>query len=79
NGLLPIVVSEADWQRLAACDGEPVEIDLASETIRFGADESIGFAIEAFARRCLLDGVDELGWLLARTAEISAFEQGRPT
>lgn len=78
NGLLPIVVGEADWQRLAACDGESVEIDLASETIRFGAGESIGFAIEAFARRCLLDGVDELGWLLARTAEISAFEQHRP-
>jgi 3-isopropylmalate/(R)-2-methylmalate dehydratase small subunit len=36
----------------------------------------VAFPIEGFARYCLLNGVDELGFLIARQAEISAYEQG---
>jgi 3-isopropylmalate/(R)-2-methylmalate dehydratase small subunit len=39
--------------------------------------EPIAFEVEAFARRCLLDGVDQLGYLLAQEPEIAAFEASR--
>jgi 3-isopropylmalate/(R)-2-methylmalate dehydratase small subunit len=77
NGLLPIVVSEADWQRLADRDGAGVSVDLQSLRIDPGVGEPIAFEVEAFARRCLLDGVDQLGYLLAQEPEIAAFEASR--
>lgn len=77
NGLLPIVVSEADWQRLADRDGAGISVDLQSLRIDPGVGEPIPFEVEAFARRCLLDGVDQLGYLLAQESEIAAFEASR--
>lgn len=77
NGLLPIVVSEADWQRLAGRDGAGISVDLQSLRIDPGVGEPIPFEVEAFARRCLLAGVDQLGYLLAQESEIAAFEAGR--
>jgi 3-isopropylmalate/(R)-2-methylmalate dehydratase small subunit len=77
NGLLPIVVSEADWQRLADRDGAGISVDLQSLRIDPGVGEPIPFEVEAFARRCLLDGVDQLGYLLAQEPEIAAFEASR--
>ena len=77
NGLLPIVTTQADWDRLAALEGREIAIDLEGRRIEVGENETIGFEIDAFARRCLLDGVDELGWLLAHETEIAAFEAAR--
>jgi len=77
NGLLPIVVSEADWQRLADRDGAGISVDLQSLRIDPGVGEPIPFEVEAFARRCLLDGVDQMGYLLAQESEIAAFEASR--
>lgn len=77
NGLLPIVVSDADWRRLAAFEGRQIEVDLDALRIVLDGGGEVTFEIEAFARRCLLDGVDQLGFLLAQADAITAFEAGR--
>jgi len=77
NGLLPIVVSEPDWRRLAALEGCEITVDLGAGQLDTGDAEPIAFTIEAFARRCLLEGVDQLGYLLAQEQAISAFEAAR--
>jgi 3-isopropylmalate/(R)-2-methylmalate dehydratase small subunit len=74
NGLLPIEVDDAAWQRLAACAGRAVAIDLERERIELPDGDTIPFGIERFARQCLLRGVDELGYLLHEADAISAFE-----
>ena len=75
NGLLPVVVSQAVWDDLAAHPDQPVTIDLEAETIRRGNAEPTPFRVESFARQCLLDGVDAMGWLTARLPDIEAFER----
>ena len=75
NGLLPVVVSQAVWDDLAAHPDQPVTIDLETETIRRGNAQPTPFRVESFARQCLLDGVDAMGWLTARLPDIEAFER----
>ena len=75
NGLLPVVVSQAVWDDLAAHPDQPVTIDLGTETIRRGNAQPTPFRVESFARQCLLDGVDAMGWLTARLPDIEAFER----
>ncbi|MGV8930253.1 MAG: 3-isopropylmalate dehydratase small subunit [Brevundimonas sp.] len=74
TGLLPIEVDQATWDDLAAFPDQPVTIDLEAGEIRRGNAAPTPFTVERFARRCLLDGVDTLGWLQARLPEIAAFE-----
>jgi 3-isopropylmalate/(R)-2-methylmalate dehydratase small subunit len=75
NGLLPVVVDDATHAWLIANPGAEVEIDLASTTLRLPDGRTATFPVEAFARYCLINGVDELGYLLGQTAAISAYEQ----
>jgi 3-isopropylmalate/(R)-2-methylmalate dehydratase small subunit len=77
NGLLPVVVDESTHQWLLANPGVEVEIDLASATLRLPGGRNIAFPIEPFARYCLLNGVDELGYLLGQAEAISAYESRR--
>ena len=74
NGLLPVIVDRDTWKRLAAHPGEQVTIDLDRQELRFG-DHATHFDIEPFARRCLLDGVDTLGWLRNQLPAIEDFER----
>jgi len=74
NGLLPVVVDEATHQWLLANPGTEVEIDLPAAVLRLPGGREASFPIEPFARYCLLNGVDELGYLLARAEEIAAYE-----
>lgn len=76
NGLLSIVVTPEQWQALHDRAAAPLTIDLQAEVIRAG-DLTVPFKIDGFARACLLDGVDELGYLLKRADLISAFEARR--
>ena len=75
NGFLPIVVDQATWDDLAAHPDQPITIDLENSTIQRGNAQPVAFAVESFARQCLLDGVDTLGWLQARMPAIEAFER----
>ena len=79
NGLLPIVVSQAVWDDLASQPDQPVTIDLQGNQIQRGNAEPAPFGVESFARQCLLDGVDTLGWLQSNLPEIEAFERSRET
>ncbi|WP_439477912.1 3-isopropylmalate dehydratase small subunit [Brevundimonas sp.] len=74
TGLLPIEVDQAVWDDLAAFPDQPVTIDLDAGEIRRGNAAPTPFTVERFARRCLLDGVDTLGWLQARLPDIAAYE-----
>ncbi len=74
NGLLPVVVDQATWDDLAAHPDQPVTIDLEAGELRRGNHAPVAFTVEPFARRCLLDGVDTLGWLQGHLPAIEAFE-----
>ena len=77
NGLLPVVVDQGTSDWLIAHPGAAVTLDLGSTTLTLPDGATVPFAVEAFARHCLLEGVDELGFLLARSGEIDAFERRR--
>lgn len=77
NGLLPVLVSEDFHAWLLVHPGAEVEIDLQSTTVTLPDGRQSRFPIEAFARHCLLHGIDELGYLLAQAPAIEAFERGR--
>jgi 3-isopropylmalate/(R)-2-methylmalate dehydratase small subunit len=75
NGLLPVVVDEATHAWLVANPGAEVEIDLPSTTLRLPDGRSVTFPVEAFARYCLMNGVDELGYLLKQADAIATYER----
>jgi 3-isopropylmalate/(R)-2-methylmalate dehydratase small subunit len=75
NGLLPVVVDETTHGWLLANPGAEVEIDLASTTLRLPTGQAVQFPIESFSRYCLMNGIDELGFLLNQSAAIEAFER----
>jgi 3-isopropylmalate/(R)-2-methylmalate dehydratase small subunit len=77
NGLLPVVVDEPTSEWLIAHPGEEISLDVAAGTLTLPSGAAVEFPLEAFARHCLLNGVDELGYLLTRGEEITAFEQRR--
>ena len=79
NGLLPVVVDQATWDDLAAHPDQPITVDLDALTVQRGNAEPVPFRVESFARQCLLDGVDTLGWLQSRLPEIEAFERQKET
>ena len=75
NGLLPVVVDEGTSQWLIENPGAEVTIDLESTTLTLPTGASVPFPIEPFSRYCLLNGTDELGFLLGRMESIQAYEQ----
>ena len=82
NSLLPIVVPpgvHAELFEAVAGDADAqVKIDLAAQTLTTPSGRRVEFPIDGFAKQCLLDGVDELGWILQRDAAIAAFEAAHP-
>jgi 3-isopropylmalate/(R)-2-methylmalate dehydratase small subunit len=82
NGLLPIVVDTDTHRQLFEQVGlDPdleVTVDLEEQLVHLPGDQDIAFDIDPFARRMLLDGTDEIGWLLARTGAIDAWERAHP-
>jgi 3-isopropylmalate/(R)-2-methylmalate dehydratase small subunit len=75
NGLLPVVVDERTHAWLLANPGAELTIDVQSSTVSLPDGTSVKFPLEGFARYCLLNGVDELGYLLTQNAAIGAYEQ----
>ncbi|MCX7755519.1 MAG: 3-isopropylmalate dehydratase small subunit [Anaerolineales bacterium] len=80
NGLLPVIVDSATHKTLFDLVEEApraeLTIDLASQTLSFPGG-SVTFPIDPFNKTCLLNGVDELGYILGFEKEIAAFEAGR--
>ena len=82
NGLLPVELDAAAHARLAAAvaadPAAEVEVDLAAATLRLPDGEPVGFPVDPFAQAMLLEGRDELGYLLARRDEVAAYEAAHP-
>jgi 3-isopropylmalate/(R)-2-methylmalate dehydratase small subunit len=74
NGLLPIVVDERTWQWLLQHPGAQVDIDLESAQLTLPTGTAVSYPIEPFARHCLLNGLDELGYLRSKLGDIERFE-----
>jgi len=79
NGLLPIVVPPAVHGKLLAAPNAVVTVDLASQTITLADGTSVEFPIDAFSKHCLLEGVDELGYILQHSSAIDAYESTHPS
>jgi 3-isopropylmalate/(R)-2-methylmalate dehydratase small subunit len=79
NGLLPVVVPADFHKQLLNSQGSRVTIDLAAQTVTLAGGPAVEFPIDSFAKRCLLDGVDELGYMLHQEPAIAAFEAKHPT
>ena len=81
NGLLPIVVEPAVHARLLALAEAPdreVTVDLSEQTLTLPDGGAVRFPIDPFARECLLQGLDQLGFILAEEAAIERFEAEHP-
>ncbi|MDP9053296.1 MAG: 3-isopropylmalate dehydratase small subunit [Acidobacteriota bacterium] len=78
NSLLPIVVPQNIHDKLFALPAEAgIKIDLASQTIALPDGERVEFPVDPFSKTCLLQGIDELGWILKQQSAIAAFESAR--
>jgi 3-isopropylmalate/(R)-2-methylmalate dehydratase small subunit len=82
NGLLPIIVDEATLTELLAAaeanQAVEVTVDLPRQLLRLPGGREVEFPIDAFSKKCLLAGVDQLGYLQQQEAAVVAYEQNHP-
>jgi len=78
NGLVPVAVSAEAHAKLAASPGATLTVDVEAMTVSLPDGTREPFALEPFARYCLLEGQDELQFLLSQEAAIAAFESRLP-
>jgi len=74
NGLIPVEIDAASHAKLLAAPGAAVTISVKDRTVTLPDGAKVSFPIDPFARYCLLQGVDELEFLLSQEKEIAAFE-----
>jgi 3-isopropylmalate/(R)-2-methylmalate dehydratase small subunit len=78
NSLIPIVVpADIHAQLFALPDDARVTVDLATQTLGLPDGQKVEFAVDSFSKTCLLDGTDELGWILKQAPAIEAYETTR--
>ncbi|MCC6858966.1 MAG: 3-isopropylmalate dehydratase small subunit [Bryobacterales bacterium] len=81
NSLLPVIVPADVHQELfALVERDPemtLAVDLAGQKLEMPGGRAVEFPIDPFSRQCLLDGVDELGYILQHLPAIEEFEAGR--
>lgn len=75
NGLLPVVVPDDVHARLVAMGTGSVEVDVERQILRLDDGNEAAFPLDPFAKHCLINGVDELGFLLQQVDDIVAFEE----
>lgn len=82
NGLLPIIVDEQTHAELfEAVEKDPsieVQIDLNAQTLSLPSGREVTFPIDEFSKKCLLAGIDQLGYLQQQEAAIKAYETSHP-
>ena len=82
NSLLPIIVDEDTHKQLISLVEEDprtqVAIDLAAQTMTLPDGRSVRFPIDNFSKTCMLEGVDQLGYLLKQDALVAQYEQAHP-
>jgi 3-isopropylmalate/(R)-2-methylmalate dehydratase small subunit len=77
NGLLAIVIDAKTHQWLLDNPGAELTIDIEASTITLPDHSLVEFTIDGFARHCLLEGVDQLGFLLNQLNTVESFEENR--
>jgi 3-isopropylmalate/(R)-2-methylmalate dehydratase small subunit len=79
NGILPVVLPQEAVDRLleVAREGQPITVDLETQTVTTPYQDRFAFTLDPFRRHCLLNGLDEVGLTMARGEAIGAFEAGR--
>ena len=81
NGLLPVVVAKDVhaklFERLQKDPEAEVKVDLAAQTLTLPDGSVVTFTVDPFARHCLLEGIDELGYILQHEAAIAEYEKSR--
>jgi 3-isopropylmalate/(R)-2-methylmalate dehydratase small subunit len=77
NGLVPVRIGAEAHAWLLAHPGADIEVDLAAGEVRLPDGRAAPFHIDPFARHCLLNGLDELGYLISRLPEIEAWDAKR--
>jgi len=79
NGLLPIIMPPDIHAELLKWPGIVLKIDLATQTVTLAGGRTVEFPIDPFAKQCLIEGVDELGYMLNQQPAIAAFEAKHPS
>ncbi len=77
NGLLAVVIDEETHDWLTDNPGADVTIDVEASSVTLPDGRTVGFAMETFARYCLLEGIDQLGFLQSASTAIENFEENR--
>jgi 3-isopropylmalate/(R)-2-methylmalate dehydratase small subunit len=75
NGLLPLVVDQPTHDELLAAPGVEITVNLEAQTLTLPDGTAVYFPIDPFARYCLMNGVDELSFLLSQEEAIAAHEK----
>src|SRR5579863_8142247 len=78
NSLLPIIVPRDIHAQLFQNPSITVKVDLVSQKVTLPDGRAVEFPIDAFAKHCLLEGIDELGYILNQAPAIAAFEAAHP-
>jgi 3-isopropylmalate/(R)-2-methylmalate dehydratase small subunit len=75
NGLLPIVIEKSAHQWLLDHPGDEVTVDLERQEVRLPKNGgTYSFDVDAFSKHCLLEGVDEMGYLASQSDAIAKYE-----
>jgi 3-isopropylmalate/(R)-2-methylmalate dehydratase small subunit len=78
NGLLPITVDEETYHQLVSlCEEEPdttITVDLEKQAVILPDGQQVGFPIDGFSKHCLLQGIDQMGFLMQQEDEIASYE-----
>lgn len=74
NGLLPVIVDEGTHHKLLEEPGKAILVDLPSKSLRFDG-ETVHFDIDDFSHHCLLNGLDQLAYILEQEADIAHYEK----
>jgi 3-isopropylmalate/(R)-2-methylmalate dehydratase small subunit len=77
NGLVPIVVDDDTHQWLIDNPGAEITIDVGQQLVELPDGRKIEFPIETFARHCIINGIDQTGYLMQNLEHIEAFERNR--
>ncbi len=78
NGLVAIVVDEYTHEALMNQPGAEIVIDIEHLSITMPDGSEVAFTLDSFARYCLLEGTDQLGFLRSKLDKIAAYEGARP-
>ena len=77
NGLVPVVVDDNTHAWLLNNPGAALEIDVVRAMLSLPNGDTVSFPIDGFAKYCLVEGIDQLGFLLNHMDSIEAFEEER--